>query len=308
MKIIVLSRALFNEYLTRKGVTLDNVEQQEKIFFISIHNQEDTVPPFFASDKSNVINLTFSDLEEDKELPVIGENRTELFKAMTSEQASALYKFIKANKDKEAVLIHCTAGVARSGAVGVFINDFMGGDYLEFKRNNPHIQPNPHVYNLLRKEWINDVTRLNIVTGEPMTDGSLTKPFITDEMGQMPVAEYKGRGIQRGENEFVGMRFTHPDGSSTFVAGVDPHRTEEEFEQFWLETDKYYGMVNEAEIEIIKHLHPSNDEFFVAKKKILPSGEFEAFAEFGIGDEYTGIDLGTWLRLKNMLSFFNTQS
>lgn len=304
MKIIVLSRALFNEYLTRKGVTLDTVEQQDKIFFISIHNQEDTVPPFFASDKSNVINLTFSDLEEDKELPVLGENRTELFKAMTPEQASALYKFIKANKDKEAVLIHCTAGVARSGAVGAFINDFTGGDYLEFKRNNPNIQPNPHVYNLLRKEWMSDVSRMNIVTGEPITNGSAFKPYLQDEIGQMPVAEYKGRGHQKGDTQLVGARFTHPDGSSTYIAAVDPHRTEPEFEQFWLETNKYYGMVNEGELEILNECHPSTDEYFIAKKKILAPGEFESFAEFGIGDEYSGIDLGTWLRLKNMLSFF----
>lgn len=351
MKIIVLSRALFNEYLTRKGVTNENVEQQDKLFFISINNQDDKTPSFFTSNKKNVLNITFADLEEDKELPILGENRTETFKAMTREQAAELYAFIKANKDKEAVFIHCTAGVARSGAVGVFINDFIGGNYHELMRNNPSIQPNPHVYRLLHDEWYKDIAHNDAITGEPLDnfrveiinpktpeqevaafnerhpdqqtsiefltkeqikekygdefDGGKIKPYLQDEIGQMPVAEYKGRGYQKGDTELIGARFTHPDGSSTYVAAVDPHRTEPEFDQFWLETDKYYGMVTEGELNVLRYCHPGNEEFFKARKKILPDGEFEAFAEFGIGDEYTGIDLGTWLRLKNMLSFFN---
>lgn len=304
MKIIVLSRALFNEYLTRKGVTNENVEQQDKLFFISINNQDDKTPSFFTSNKKNVLNITFADLEEDKELPILGENRTETFKAMTREQAAELYTFIKANKDKEAVLIHCTAGVARSGAVGVFINDFIGGNYHELMRNNPSIQPNPHVYRLLHDEWYKDIAYNNAITGEPIMDGSKFKPYLQDEIGQMPVATYHGRGYQKGETELIGARFIHPDGSSTYVAAVDPYRTEPEFDQFWLETDKYYGMVTEGELNVLRYCHPTNEEFFKARKKILPAGEFEAFAEFGIGDEYTGIDLGTWLRLKNMLSFF----
>lgn len=304
MKIIVLSRALFNEYLTRKGVTNENVEQQDKLFFISINNQDDKTPNFFTSNKKNVLNMTFADLEEDKELPILGENRTETFKAMTREQAAELYQFIKANKDKEAVLIHCTAGVARSGAVGVFINDFIGGNYHELMRNNPSIQPNSHVYRLLHNEWYKDIAHNNAITGEPITDGSKFKPYLQDEIGQMLVAEYKGRGYQKGDTQLIGARFIHPDGSSTYVAAVDPHRTEPEFDQFWLETNKYYGMVNEGELEILNECHPSTDEYFIAKKKILAPGEFESFAEFGIGDEYSGIDLGTWLKLKNMTSFF----
>lgn len=346
MKIIVVSRSIFNEYLTRKGITDANVEEQSKVFFISINNQHDKQPPYFSGDKSNVKVMTFADLEEDKELLVIGENKTELFKAMTREQAADLYQFIKANKDKEAVIIHCTLGVARSGAVGAFINDFTGSNWEEFKRVNPSVQPNPHVYRLLHDEWYKDIAHNDAVTGEPINESKLevinprsneemvaeynqrhpdqhtsitvmtneeikekygvdamngekAKPYLQDEIGQTEPM----RGYQKGENKLVGARFIHPDGSSTYVAGVDPFYDEPEFEPFWLETDKYYGMVTQQDLKIVGHFHHLQ-EILPARKKTLPPGQFEAFPEFGFGPEYGGIDLRTWLTLKNMTSFF----
>lgn len=338
MKIIIASRALFIEYLTRKGITNENVETQDKVFFISINNQDDKQPPYFSGNKTNVMNLTFADLEEDKELPIIGEERTELFKAMTREQAAELYAFIKANKDKEAVMIHCTAGVARSGAVGVFINDFIGGDYNELKRNNPNIQPNSHVYRLLHDQWYKDIAHNDAVTGEPIDGFKLE--VLNPKPVELLVAEYNYRNpdqhtvvrdmtleeIQKqypdanvsrverqgisgveykvtSEDSYRGMHFKHPDGSSTYIAGIDPFRNDPEFENFWLETDKYYGMVTEDELNVVGHLHHLQ-EILPARKKMLPPGEFEAFPEFGFGEEYNGIDLRTWISLKNMNSFF----
>lgn len=335
MKIVILSRALFDEYLRRKGVTDDNVETQDKMFFISIRNQDDKTEPFFKSDKSNVKIMTFADLEEDKELPVIGEERTELFKAMSREQAAELYQFIKANKDKEAVMIHCTAGVARSGAVGVFINDFIGGNYHELMRNNPSIQPNPHVYRLLHNEWYKDIAYNDAVTGEPIDGFKLE--ILNPASPEQLVAQYNQRNpdqhtstrtmtLDEVRKQYPGVEISVvPDkgpsryeevfpngdrvvGGSNYIMGVDPYRNEAIFEQFWLETDKYYGMVEQKEIEIIRELHPIINEIYVAKKKVLHSDEFEAFPSFGIGDEYTGITLGEWLRLKNMRCFFNKKT
>jgi len=292
MKIIVLGRALFNEYLTRKGITNDNVEQQDKIFFISINNHDDKQSSYFSSNKKNIISMIFGDLEQDTEVDIIGENRKEVVKAMTQEQAAELYAFIKANKDKEAVIIHCTAGVSRSGAIGVFINDFIGGNWEELKRLNPNIQPNAHVYRLLHDEWYKDISNNDAITGKPLT----FRPYIPDEIGQadlsqeqlvamynarhpeqhtsiqnmtpeeikqkfpdqndfiteiinpkstyyldevgkMPINKYKGFGYEAGETKLEGIRFIHPDGSSTYAVGIDPYSNEPEFDSFWLETN-----------------------------------------------------------------------
>jgi len=116
--------------------------------------------------------------------------------------------------------------------------------------------------------------------------------------------QYPGMKVERVPfNGGTGVRHIHPDGSSTYIAGIDPYRNEPEFETFWLETDKYYGMVDESELNVVGHLHHLR-EILPAKKKILLPGEFESFPSFGFGNEYTGITLDIWLKLKNMNSFF----
>jgi hypothetical protein len=87
-----------------------------------------------------------------------------------------------------------------------------------------------------------------------------------------------------------------------FATGIDPYRN---FEQFWLETNDYYGIVDETDLLILKEVHPLFASYSEAKKKVLGPGEFEPFAEFGIGDEYNGMLLADWLKEKNMLHYFN---
>ncbi len=50
------------------------------------------------------------------------------------------------------MIVHCAAGVSRSGAVGLFVRDYFSLDYSEFKRQNPHIVPNLWVSKVLREE------------------------------------------------------------------------------------------------------------------------------------------------------------
>lgn len=167
-----MSKPAFDKLLFEKGVTPANVEQQDKLVFISLNNNlECTVPgerPFFLSDKKNVKVMRFADVDKDAYVSLIdGSNRKVLAKAFTEKQAAELYGFIKDNVivgRTEAVLIHCTMGIARSGAVASFIHDYLKGSWETFKRDNPQIQPNVHVYNLLSKQWFKDTLLENPIT------------------------------------------------------------------------------------------------------------------------------------------------
>ena len=163
MKILALSKQIFDRLMIEKRVTPANVEQQDRILFISINEQEDNLTPdyhpYFPEDKANVKVMYFSDVERDMEVTKLDNSGDKIMVyAMTKEQAADLYHFIKHNiKGKEAVLIHCTAGVSRSGAIASFIQDFVSGSWQLFKQDNPQIQPNAHVYRLLHDEWYKDL-------------------------------------------------------------------------------------------------------------------------------------------------------
>lgn len=302
MEILILSRFLFDRFLAGKKVTPENVEQQNKVFFISITNPDDKNPPYFPEDKENVKVISFPDTDRDIAVPIINPNPSESdvaeiveMKAFNIHQARELFQFIKKHKDKELCVLHCTAGVSRSGAVGTFINDYVGGNWNELMRKNPSIIPNTHVYKLLHDAWYEDHSHKDSFTGNPLTWQRI------DEAGQMPVVEYPKRGYDKGDTSVVGISIFHHDGTKTYVAGVDPYET---FEQFWLETDKFYSMIDREDIEILRHAHPDFGEIFLTRRKIAPKGEFELFPSFGFGPEYTGGTLVEWLTEKNMLVHF----
>lgn len=63
-----------------------------------------------------------------------------------------LVEFIHKNLDKNFV-VHCNAGISRSGAVGEFLS-FVKDEAHEFYKNfGTRIHPNFHVKNMLRWEW-----------------------------------------------------------------------------------------------------------------------------------------------------------
>lgn len=163
MKIIATGRLPFNEYMKLKGVTQENISSIKEVAFISINNTNDNIEPYFPEDRANLKVMWFDDVSEDIYTPDL-KNPGELIlvKAMTEEQAAELYSFIKANRGKDSIIIHCTAGVSRSGAVATFINDYVSGDWQAFKQQNSSIQPNTHVYKLLEKTWQDDINKPNI--------------------------------------------------------------------------------------------------------------------------------------------------
>lgn len=61
--------------------------------------------------------------------------------------------FVNKHKDKTVFVIHCTAGVSRSGAVATFLHDkFLSEiDREHFRRENKHIMPNLYILNRLKE-------------------------------------------------------------------------------------------------------------------------------------------------------------
>jgi len=144
MKIKVLSRFLFTECMKSNNINDNNIEEKTDIFIISINNTDEK--SYFNSEHNNVKIMYFDDCDEN-----IKDDKQE-FKTITEEQAEELFEYIKQNKDRKVCLVHCSAGWSRSGAVGLFINNYLKQSYDEFKKDNPVIYPSFKVYNLLKEQ------------------------------------------------------------------------------------------------------------------------------------------------------------
>ncbi len=149
MKVFILPKYAFDGYMRKHGISDTNVNSQSKTIFISINGTEDTGEYPYLKEASNVKVLFFDDVEEDHYKEMDG--KTLIAKAFTEDQGRELIEFLDRNKDKESCIVHCAAGISRSGAVGTFVNDYFRGDYKEFKKNNRHILPNGQVLRILNK-------------------------------------------------------------------------------------------------------------------------------------------------------------
>lgn len=136
IKVAVLSKLRFDELM----------EERKDLMFISINDTLGTdAVPYFNNHK-NVKVLYFDDVEEDLE------TNQGTAKAFTKQQAAEIIDFLEQNKQATTCIVHCTAGISRSGAVGLFVNDYFGADYDTFKVLNPHTLPNGKVTQLLNRE------------------------------------------------------------------------------------------------------------------------------------------------------------
>ena len=158
-KVYILSRLEFNDLLRINKITDENVEEKQA-FFISINETEtlNTNPKnHFNQEHTNVKIIHFDDIVDVSD---ISEYEKEFnAKAFTKEQARELIEFIIKNADKPICIVHCAAGISRSGAVGRFINDFFGGDDEFFRKTNPHIHPNSLVTRLLKEVFRNEFSK-----------------------------------------------------------------------------------------------------------------------------------------------------
>jgi predicted protein tyrosine phosphatase len=164
MKILIFNKREFNRFMEFNGVTDENVESKDMLI-VSINNAANMgwwdanrdVKSYFKRHHSNVKIMHFPDYGENMALKCIEDGD---FSVFNQEKADSLYEFIKQNKDKSLAVLHCGAGVSRSGAVGTFIFDLYGKQtmtYDEFKNKNRRIQPNQYVLKLLTRSLYKDI-------------------------------------------------------------------------------------------------------------------------------------------------------
>ena len=145
MQIYVHARSFFE---ARQGSKREReFFRDNRIISINSVSHPAEVPPFSEEflDADNLLILYFDDVDEG--FP----------NAMTPEQAKQIVDFVRIEDDRP-IIVHCTAGISRSGAVGEVLNWYFNrfeaddSDYRKFEIMHPDIVPNSHVRRLLLAE------------------------------------------------------------------------------------------------------------------------------------------------------------
>ena len=145
MQIYVHARSIFE---ARQGTKREReLFRDNRIISINSVSHPAEVPPFSEEflDAENLLILYFDDVDEG--FP----------NAMTPEQAKQIVEFARM-EDNRPIIVHCTAGISRSGAVGEVLNWYFNrfeaddSDYRKFEIMHPDIVPNSHVRRLLLAE------------------------------------------------------------------------------------------------------------------------------------------------------------
>ena len=149
MEIYVHARSFFE---ARQGTNLEReLFRHNRIISINNVSFPAEPPPFSEEflDAENLLILYFDDVDEG--FP----------NAMPPEQAREIVNFIRL-EDNRPIIVHCTAGISRSGAVGEVLNWYFNrfeqddSDYRKFEIMHPDIVPNAHVRRLLLAELYNE--------------------------------------------------------------------------------------------------------------------------------------------------------
>jgi len=102
----------------------------------------------------NYLSLEFWDLS-DKEFDEVKADYPAAV-LFDKEHAKKIIKFVEElqeSDEKHKLIIHCDAGVSRSGAVGCFINDVRGGSHDMLMLKNPNILPSAYVSSVLNRVY-----------------------------------------------------------------------------------------------------------------------------------------------------------
>ena len=152
MKIACLPRTYFEDV---RGTALEaELLAANKVISIQSASGWDSEPPFSEESLSSphLLCLTFDDCYGIPDDPV---ERAALA-LFTHEMAEQILRFV--DDDALPVLIHCTEGVSRSGAVASVLNEYFNrvvadheDDYRSFFLQNRRISPNPYVLKVMKE-------------------------------------------------------------------------------------------------------------------------------------------------------------
>jgi predicted protein tyrosine phosphatase len=150
MEIIVRNRYFF-ENLRGTAEEAAFFKQARVISVNSVRIPEE--PPFSRKfwEADNVLVLSFDDVDDSD--PFIFQGT----RFMSEADAEAIAAFVE-SPDPRPIVVHCTAGISRSAAIGACLNEYYNkkitsneSAHEAFWANHPNINPNLHVMKLLWK-------------------------------------------------------------------------------------------------------------------------------------------------------------
>lgn len=105
-----------------------------------------------APDSPKFLSLFFDDCGLPNG-PKVGYDGWDQQKPFTEEQAKQVLDFVEGLAPGTTLYVHCQAGISRSGAIGSFIaENYTNQDKIAWRQRHSWINPNSHVYSLLRRE------------------------------------------------------------------------------------------------------------------------------------------------------------
>lgn len=151
-KIHAMDWQSFDTGCKEREINDDTVEKWQNQAFIEIHGDTDKDKFTFRKSHDNVHQSVFDDVLEDMPYEDLdGNTLGPNFVTMSDIQAKEMAEFILKNRDKN-FLVHCHAGISRSGAVAQFICELKDIPLETFHTMNPYVHPNPTVLRKLREQ------------------------------------------------------------------------------------------------------------------------------------------------------------
>lgn len=131
------------QIMSKDEMTLFSTKDLAKDYIVVSIN--DTNHDTVIYDNKNIIDILYLHFDD---IPHIIPKKPEL-KLMHKHQAYSIKSFIDYYKDKiNNIIVHCTAGISRSGAVGCALSRYLNGCDNYLLATGRYI-PNKHVYKLM---------------------------------------------------------------------------------------------------------------------------------------------------------------
>lgn len=127
-----------------EAILIDTKDIQEDTIVISINCPNEQRHIFRNPKIIDVLYLHCDDLTEEQFNRIKQEDREEYI-LFNLKMAQKIKNFIDYHKDIKNIIVHCTAGISRSGAVGVVISKYLNGQDIHLY-NRGTISPNETLY------------------------------------------------------------------------------------------------------------------------------------------------------------------
>lgn len=140
-QIQAIPKLVFDKHFTDK-----EFKYYDYACFISILDIDNNEQKFDTT-IDNFLQVKMWDIEKD-----LFENDELKYEKPSENELQRIVEFVNKHKDKSVYMVHCSAGISRSGAVATFIKEkFLSEvDKEKFMKENKFIQPNLYILNRLK--------------------------------------------------------------------------------------------------------------------------------------------------------------